>query len=106
MGLVTSEAPYLILGDSFLRSYYSVHDMENDRIGFVPLVGSNKKYVVAGKNPSVKYADIVDGNWLYNLSMWWNIIFGFPNAYIAWILCFGVSCWCTSLICCCEIWRL
>ena len=33
---------FWILGDAFLRGYYSVHDIDNLRMGFVPHAGSSK----------------------------------------------------------------
>ena len=31
-----------LLGDAFLRGWYSIHDYENMRMGFVPFNGSSK----------------------------------------------------------------
>ena len=31
-----------ILGDAFLRGWYSIHDHTNNRMGFVPYSGSSK----------------------------------------------------------------
>jgi hypothetical protein len=40
-GITTSTGkPYWLLGDNFLRGWYSVHDMDNARMGFAPLSGS------------------------------------------------------------------
>ena len=36
---------YFILGDSFLRGYYTVHDLTNNQIGFAPHSTSNKKNI-------------------------------------------------------------
>ena len=32
-----------ILGDTFMRGWYNIHDYENSRIGFAPLPSSTKK---------------------------------------------------------------
>ena len=40
-GITTSAgAPYWLLGDNFLRGWYSVHDMDTQKMGFAPLSGS------------------------------------------------------------------
>jgi hypothetical protein len=40
-GITTSDgSPYWLLGDNFLRGWYSIHDMENERMGFAPLSDS------------------------------------------------------------------
>lgn len=36
MGFAANSDNYWLLGDSFLRNYYSIWDEENDRIGFAP----------------------------------------------------------------------
>lgn len=38
-----SSVNYFILGDSFLRGYYVVHDMQNNRIGIAPSLYSSKQ---------------------------------------------------------------
>jgi len=35
-GIMSSNSPYFLLGDSFLRSYLSIHDMATNRLGLVP----------------------------------------------------------------------
>lgn len=48
IAIAASDIPYMILGDSFLRGYYSVHDMTNNRIGFAPHKTSNKGIIQKG----------------------------------------------------------
>jgi len=38
----TTGYSYWILGDVFMRGWYSIHDYENMRFGFVPFIGSSK----------------------------------------------------------------
>ena len=33
---------YWILGDAFMRGWYNIHNHANNRMGFVPFVGSTK----------------------------------------------------------------
>jgi hypothetical protein len=40
-----------ILGDTFLRGYYSTHDHTNKRFGFAPHAESKKKAVYEGTRP-------------------------------------------------------
>ncbi|KAG1458713.1 hypothetical protein G6F56_006331 [Rhizopus delemar] len=35
-GIAEAETPLIILGDTFLRSYYSVYDFEKAQVGFAP----------------------------------------------------------------------
>ena len=48
---------YFILGDSFLRGYYTVHDLTNNQIGFAPHSTSNKKNIELAENPPKLYSD-------------------------------------------------
>jgi hypothetical protein len=48
---------YFILGDSFLRGYYTVHDLTNNQIGFAPHSTSNKKNIEIAENPPKLYSD-------------------------------------------------
>lgn len=41
-----------VLGDAFMRGWYSIHDHENLRMGFTPFTGSPKLLPVAGSTPS------------------------------------------------------
>lgn len=35
-GVAGANSPFIIIGDTFLRSYYSVYDYQNARVGFAP----------------------------------------------------------------------
>lgn len=45
------EDEYILLGDTFLRGWYSVHDHKNNRFGFVPHSESKKAAPVYGFKP-------------------------------------------------------
>ena len=49
MGLVVNSEDYFVLGDSFLRSYYQIYDLERNLLGLSPHVTS---YVGAISNKS------------------------------------------------------
>ena len=44
---------YWILGDSFLRGFYSIHDGVNYKMGFAPHSKSTKKAPIKGNKPDI-----------------------------------------------------
>jgi hypothetical protein len=46
-----NDADYFLIGDAFFRGFYSVHDDDNDRIGFAPHSESNKSAAVFTSSP-------------------------------------------------------
>ena len=54
IGIMAHEKPFILLGASFLRGYYSIHDMTNDRIGLSPTKISPKQQIVLGKKPTLR----------------------------------------------------
>lgn len=42
LGIVPNAGDYFLVGDTFLRGFYSVHRMEDMSLGLVPHAGSNK----------------------------------------------------------------
>ena len=52
----SSSRDYFIFGDVFLRGWYSIHDHDKQRMGFIPHTASNKKEAVkATTTPSGDY---------------------------------------------------
>lgn len=51
--------PYWLLGDSFLRGFYTVHDHAEKRFGFAPHSLSTKKSPYRGKIPSKELSGIL-----------------------------------------------
>jgi len=50
-----------MLGDAFLRGYYSVHDHEQERMGFAPTTTSLKTRPVRGTPPSTPLPKVDSG---------------------------------------------
>jgi len=48
---------YILLGDTFLRGWYSVHDHKNNRFGFVPHSESKKAAPVYGVKPETNLSE-------------------------------------------------
>lgn len=56
LGFQASSYPYFILGDVFLRGYYTVHDLQNNKIGFAPNKNSKKIKIQKAVNPKLKFS--------------------------------------------------
>ena len=52
LGIVPNTEDYWLLGDTFLRGYYSVFNMDSGQLGLVPHVDSDKVELVSGISPS------------------------------------------------------
>ena len=52
---------YWLLGNNFMRGFYSIYDMDNSQFGFAPLVGSTKtapgKAAAYGGSPTTNLAE-------------------------------------------------
>jgi hypothetical protein len=59
----TGDYNVAILGDSFMRNFYVVHDMANMQMGFAPLVGGTKAPIVSGSTPSCGYNEDCSTSW-------------------------------------------
>ena len=93
LGFEAGTQTYFILGDVFLRGYYSIHDLENNRIGFAPHRNSHKSKVLPGVLPRHSEIEVINENsWLYTLNQYGMMIFG-------WIL-IPIICICC---CCCSM---
>jgi hypothetical protein len=49
MGFAANYENYWLLGDSFLRNYYTIWDEENDRLGFAPKVTATTSTIRTGE---------------------------------------------------------
>jgi hypothetical protein len=52
LALMANSEDFFILGNSFLRGYYSIFDMLDGQLGFIPHATSTKEFPFAGANPS------------------------------------------------------
>jgi hypothetical protein len=48
LAIIENEQDFLLMGNSFLRGYYSIHDMQDGYIGFVPHKTSEKHFLFQG----------------------------------------------------------
>ncbi len=48
LGIASISFDVIILGASFLNGYFSIYDMENDRLGLVPQIDSDTSAPVVG----------------------------------------------------------
>ena len=59
MSVVANKDNFFLFGNSFLRGYYSIHDMKDGFLGIVPHSTSSKDFVFAGDVPSKKLTGII-----------------------------------------------
>jgi hypothetical protein len=45
LAIIENEQDFFLMGNSFLRGYYSIHDMQDGYIGFVPHETSSKHWL-------------------------------------------------------------
>lgn len=99
LGITGQDNDYALFGDVFMRGYYSVHDIDNSRVGFAPYQGSYKSKIKAGTDPNKEMdAAFAEQGWLYHGNMWWNIIFGW--AMIVPLCCCFLNLACCFTLCC------
>ena len=60
MGFVVNSYDYWLLGDVFLRGYYSIHDASGKRLGLTPHITSKVGTIYSGTTPSDVYKVPVD----------------------------------------------
>jgi len=97
LSLMAADIPYFILGDSFLRGYYSVHDHTNNRIGLAPHNTSPKRRIELGQLPRYKQSEVLAENkWLYNVASYWNQFVGWFWIPIVFSFCCCFTC-CVTL---------
>lgn len=72
-----------ILGDTFLRNWYMIHDMERMKMGFTPLTGVDivKAAPAIGETPSCNFDSTC---YLASLKNWWNNLSNLQRNLIIW----------------------
>lgn len=52
LAIVSNQQDFFLFGNSFLRGYYSIHDMTDGMLGMVPHKTSGKDFIRKGVKPS------------------------------------------------------
>jgi len=52
IAIVANQQDFFLFGNSFLRGYYSIHDMTDGMLGIVPHKTSNKDFIKKGIKPT------------------------------------------------------
>jgi len=81
-----------------LRGYYSIHDLENNRIGFAPHRNSHKSKVLTGELPKHSQIEVINENsWLYTLNEYVMMLSGWILIPVICLFCCCCSCCFTTL---------
>ena len=91
LGIASNTQDYWLLGDVFLRGYYSIHDNDdiyNAKIGFVPHTDSLKKNIeFVANSPEANVGDVLwELSWLFEVYNFLKID-GLPE-WLEWINCY------------------
>lgn len=58
LSVVANQQDFFLFGNSFLRGYYSIHDMKDGYLGIAPHATSTKSFVFMGALPGTKLTGI------------------------------------------------
>lgn len=83
------EQPFFIMGLPLYMDYYTVHDDDNNRIGFAPKIGSSKTTLVSGTKPARIFESLNPNDYPVSNYSW------YASALLMFLFIIG---WCCAIV--------